>query len=158
MQKKYRIELAEDERAMLERLASSTKEAARKVLRAKMLLRLDESSQGEGWRINEVAEVYEVSVSTVLRIRQQWCQRGSEAVLSRKPYPKGLHRRFDGEQEAKLIALCCSEPPTGHARWSLRLLADKVVELQIVEQASYEGIRRILKKTRLSLGKSGSGV
>jgi transposase len=98
-----------------------------------------------------IAEAVEVSQPTVSRVRKQYVEQGLEAALNRRPPTREYVRKLDGVQEAKLIALACAKPPTGQARWSLRLLADKLVELEIVEDAvSYQTVRRMLKKTRSS--------
>jgi transposase len=92
----------------------------------------------------------EVSQPTVARVRRQYFEEGLEAALNRRPPKREYHRKLDGEQEARLVALACSQPPEGHARWSLRMLADRLVELEIVEDVSYQTVRRTLKKTRSS--------
>ena len=97
-----------------------------------------------------IAEAVESSQPTVSRVRKQYCCEGLEAALNRRPPNREYRRKLDGEQEARLVALACSRPPEGHARWSLRLLADKVVELEIVEDVSYQTVRRTLKKTNSS--------
>ena len=95
----------------------------------------------------EVAEAVETSQPTVARIRKQYVEEGLQAALNRRPPRREYHRKLDGEQEARLIALACSEAPQGEARWSLRLLADKLVELEVVDDVSYQTVRRTLKKT-----------
>ena len=112
-------------------------------------MKADVSEAGEGWSDSRIIEALERSVSMVYRVRKQWVEEGLEAVLSRKAPPRpSVPRIFDGEKEARLIALACSKPPAGHARWSLRLLESKVVELGLVEAASDSTIQRVLKKTR----------
>lgn len=118
---------------------------------ARILLKADQSSQGPRWVDEQVAEAVEVSQPTVARVRKRYFQEGLEAALNRRPPNREYHRKLDGEQEARLVALACSEPPEGQARWSLRLLADRLVELEIVEEVSYQTVRRILKKTSSSL-------
>jgi transposase len=101
--------------------------------------------------VNEkVAQAVEVSQPTVSRVRKQYFEEGLQAALNRRPPKREYHRKLDGEQEARLIALACSEPPEGHSRWSLRLLADKLVELEVVDDVSYQTVRRTLKKTNSS--------
>jgi hypothetical protein len=95
----------------------------------------------------QVAEAVETSQPTVARVRKQYVQEDLEAALNRRPPNREYHRKLDGEQEARLLALACSEPPEGRARWSLRLLADRLVELEVVEEISYQTVGRVLKKT-----------
>jgi Homeodomain-like domain len=119
-------------------------------MKARILLKADVSEGGEGWSDNQIIEALETSPSMVYRVRKQLVEEGFEAVLSRKPRATpAVPRIFDGEKEAKLIALACSEPPKGRARWTLRLLENKVVELNIVDRASDSTIGRTLKKTSL---------
>jgi transposase len=122
------------------------KSSAARLLKARILLKADVSEAGEGWSDSRIIEALETSVSMVYRARRQLVEEGLEAVLSRKAPPRpSVPRIFDGEKEARLIALACSKPPEGHARWSLRLLESKVVELGIVEAASDSTIQRVLK-------------
>lgn len=124
------------------------KSSAGRLLKARILLKADVSEAGEGWSDSRIVEALETSVSMVYRVRRQLVEEGLEAVLSRKaPARPSVLRIFDGEKEARLIALACSKPPEGHARWTLRLLESKVVELGIVEAASDSTIQRVLKKT-----------
>jgi len=150
MKKKYPVILSEAEREHLKSLiAAGTAPAARKLTHARILLKADQSPEGPGWVDEQVAEAVETSQPTVARVRKQYFEEGLEAALNRRPPNRVYHRKLDGEQEARLIALACSEPPEGQARWSLRLLADKkLVELEIVqEEVSYQTVRRTLKKT-----------
>ena len=118
-------------------------------MKARILLKADVSEAGEGWSDSRIVKAVETSVSMVYRVRRQLVEEGLEAVLSRKaPARPSVPRIFDGEREARLIAVACSKPPEGHARWSLRLLESKVVGLGIVEAASDSTIQRVLKKTR----------
>ena len=120
-------------------------------MKARILLKADVSEGGEGWSDNQIIEALETSPSMVYRVRKQLVEEGFEAVLNRKPRATpAVPRIFDGEKEAKLIALACSEPPKGRARWTLRLLEKKVVELNIVDRASDSTIGRTLKKTSSS--------
>src|SRR5499433_529629 len=126
-------------------------EVARRVLKARILLKADVSEAGKGWSDNRIIEALETSPSMVYRVRKQLVEEGFEAVLTRKPRATpAVARIFDGEKEAKLIALACSKPPKGRARWTLRLLENKVVELGIVDRASDSTIGRALKKTLFS--------
>jgi len=146
--KKYVVRLSPDEREQLEALIRKGRSPARRLLKARILLKADVSDAGAGWSDSRIVEALETSVSMVFRVRQQLVEEGLEAVLSRKQRATpGVARIFDGEKEAKLIALACSKPPKGRARWTLRLLEKKVVELNIVDRASDSTIGRTLKKT-----------
>jgi hypothetical protein len=145
--KKYVVQLSGDERARLEGLIGKGKGPVMRLLKARILLRADVSELGEGWSDSRIIEALDTSPSMVYRVRRQLVEEGFEAVLSRKQRATpAVAPIFDGEKETKLIALACSEPPKGYARWSLRLLEDKVVERAIVEQASNRTICRVLKK------------
>lgn len=149
--KKYVVDLSADERERLIKLINTGKSPARLLMRARILLKADASDTGEGWSDSQIAAALETSVNTVGLIRQQLVQEGLESVLTRKHSPASARRKvFDGAAEAKLIALACSAPPKGRTRWTLKLLEDKVVELNIVERASDNTIGRTLKKTRSS--------
>ena len=146
--KKYVVRLSGDEREQLAALIRKGSSPAHRLLKARILLKADVSEAGEGWSDNEIIEALETSASMVYRVRKQLVEEGREAVLSRKPRATpAVPRIFDGEKEAKLIALACSKPPKGRARWTLRLLENKVVELNIVDRASDSTIGRTLKKT-----------
>src|SRR6516162_6418716 len=135
--KKYVVRLSGEERERLETLIRKGKSPARRVLKARILLKADVSEAGKGWSDNRIIDALETSPSMVYRVRKQLVEEGFEAVLSRKPRAMpAVARIFDGEKEAKLIALACSKPPKGRARWTLRLLENKVVELGIVDRAS----------------------
>src|SRR6202171_5947051 len=144
--KKYVVRLSGEEREQLEALIRKGKSAAQRLLKARILLKADVSEAGEGWSDNRIIKALETSASMVYRVRKQLVEEGFEAVLSRKQRATpAVARIFDGEKEAKLIALACSKPPKGRARWTLRLLEKKVVELQIVDRASDSTIGRALK-------------
>ena len=146
--KKYVVRLSGDEREQLATLIRKGSSPAQRLMKARILLKADVSEGGEGWSDNQIIEALETSPSMVYRVRKQLVEEGFEAVLSRKPRATpAVPRIFDGEKEAKLIALACSEPPKGRARWTLRLLENKVVELNIVDRASDSTIGRTLKKT-----------
>ncbi len=149
MKKKYTVILTEGEREELQRLIAAGTAPARKLTHARILLKADQSPEGAGWVDERIAEAVETSQPTVSRVRKQYVEEGLEAALNRRAPNREYHRKLDGEQEARLIALSCGEPPTGHARWSLRLLADKLVELEIADSVSYQTVGRILKKTSL---------
>lgn len=149
--KKYIVTLSDEERQQLTTLIHSGKHPAQKLLKARILLKADTSQGGEGWSDGQIAVALETSVDTVARTRQRLVEEGVEAALIRKHSPNSARRRiFDGAAEARLIALACSKPPAGRARWTLQLLEEAVVELKIVERASDNTIGRTLKKTRSS--------
>jgi len=149
--KRYVVKLSGEERSQLEGLLRKGKSAARRLLKARILLKADVSEAGEGWSDSRIIEALETNPSMVYRVRKQLVEEGVEAVLSRKQRAMpAVPRIFDGEKEAKLTALACSKPPKGRARWTLRLLESKVVELGIVDRASDSTIGRTLKKTRSS--------
>jgi DNA-binding transcriptional ArsR family regulator len=147
MKKKYPVILSEAQRERLKSLIAAGSAPARKLTHARILLKADQSPEGPGWVDEQVAEAVETSQPTVCRVRKQYFEEGLQAALNRRPPNREYHRKLDGEQEARLIALACSEPPEGQARWSLRLLADKMVELEVVDDLSYQTVRRTLKKT-----------
>jgi hypothetical protein len=145
--KRYVVRLSAEEREQLQSLIRKGKSPANRLLKARILLKADISEAGEGWSDSKIIEALETSASMVYRVRRRLVEEGFEAVLSRKQRATpAVAPIFDGEKEAKLIALACSKPPKGYARWSLRLLEDKVVELKIVDQASDSTIGRVLKK------------
>jgi len=146
--KTYVVRLGGEERQQLETLVRKGKSPARRVLKARILLKADVSEAGEGWSDSRIIEALDASPSMVYRVRKQLVEEGLEVVLSRKQRATpAVPPIFDGEKEAKLIALACSKPPKGRARWTLRLLENKVVELGIVDRASDSTIWRTLKKT-----------
>src|ERR1700726_3398864 len=146
--KKYVVRLSGEERERLETLIRKGKSPAQRMLKARILLKADVTEAGEGWSDSQIIEALETSPSMVYRARKQLAEEGFEAVLSRKQRATpAVARIFDGEKEAKLIALACSKPPKGRARWTLRLLEKKGVELRIVDRASDSTIGRALKKT-----------
>ena len=146
--KRYVVRLSAEERAQLDALIRKGKSPAQRLLKARILLKADVSEAGEGWSDSRIMAALETSASMVYRVRKQLVEEGLEAALSRKQRATpAVAPIFDGEREAKLIALACSKPPKGRARWTLRLLERKVVELEIVERASDSTIGRVLKKT-----------
>jgi transposase len=145
--KKYVVRLSAEERQQLQAMIRKGKSSAQRLMKARILLKGDVSEGGEGWSDSQIVKALETSATTVYRARQQLVEEGLEAALSRKkPSRPSVLPIFDGEKEAKLIALACSKPPEGRSRWSLRLLENKVVELDIVERASDSTIGRVLKK------------
>jgi transposase len=156
--KKYVVKLGEAERNQLQALTNKGKSPAKRLLKARILLKADASEHGEGWSSSQIVKALGTSMSMVTRVRRQLVEEGFEAVLSRKQRATpAITPIFDGGKEARLTALACSTPPEGYARWTLRLLEDKVVELGIVERASGNTIGRVLKKTRFSLTAKNSG-
>ena len=146
--KKYNVRLSDDERGRLKDLIHKGRSAAQFLTKARILLKADLSEAGDGWSDGRIAAALDTSIATVERTRRQFVEAGLDAVLTRKYNPNCARPRiFDGEAEAKLIALSCGPAPAGHARWTLRLLEEKVVELQIVASASDNTIGRTLKKT-----------
>ncbi len=144
--KKYVVRLSAGERERLEVLIRKGKSPAQRLLKARILLKADISEDGAGWSDSRIIRALETSPSMVYRVRQQLVEEGLEAVLSRKQRATpAIPRIFDGEKEARLIALACSKPPKGRARWTLRLLENKVVELEIVNRASDSTIGPVLK-------------
>ena len=150
--KKYIVTLTESEREDLQTLIRKGKAAARKLLHARILLKADSSLGQPAWSDEAISEALEVSLSTVGRVREQFVENGVTAALERQPAKRIYERKLDGEREARLVALVCSQPPQGSPRWTLQLLADKMVELGYVEEISDETIRRTLKKMNLSPG------
>lgn len=146
--KKYVVRLSAEEREQLQALIRKGKSPARRLLKARILLKADVSDLGEGWSDGRIIKALDTSASMIYRVRKQLVEEGLEAVLSRKPRTTPpVPAIFDGEKEAELIALACSKPPRGRVRWTLRLLENKVVELGIVDRASDSTIGRTLKKT-----------
>lgn len=143
--KKYVVTLSAEERSYLRDLISKGKSSARTLTRARILLKSD--TEGDGWTDERIAEAVEVSRPTVERVRKRFVTGGLEAALYRKEQKRHKARVFDGDAEARLIALACSPPPEGHSRWSIRLLTDRVVQLNVVGPVSRETVRRTLKKT-----------
>jgi transposase len=148
MAKRYRVTLTAAERDELERLISRGKAAARTLAHARVLLQADASEAGPGWTDDAIAEAVRVSVRTIERVRQCFVEEGLDAALRPKPSRRVYRGKLDGEQEAKLIALACSAPPEGKRRWTLRLLAARLVELEVVPEVSHETVRQVLGKKR----------
>jgi transposase len=150
MKKRYPVTLTDTERDQLKRLIAAGTEAARKLTHARILLKADQGPGGPGWVDEAIAEAVEVSQPTVARVRRQYVEQGLEAALNRRAPRREYARKLDGAQEARLIALACGKPPEGQDRWSLRLLADKLAELEVVDEVSHQTVRRVLKKTSSS--------
>jgi transposase len=146
--KKYIVRLTEPERAELLELVARGKAARHKRTHARVLLKTDAGSGGAAWTDTQIAEALELHPNTVAGIRQRFVEQGLEAALNRKKrVTPARARKLDGRGEARLIALACGEPPAGHARWTLRLLADQLVVLEMVDSISHETVRQVLKKT-----------
>ena len=151
--KKYKVTLTADERNSLQALIAAGKAAAQKLIHARILLKADAAPGGPAWIDERIAEAVEVNLRTVERVRQRFVEQGLEAALVRKPQARpSCERKLDGAGEARLVALACSEPPAGRCRWTLQLLADRLVELDVVEAISDETVRQVLKKTSSSRG------
>lgn len=150
----YQVKLSKEERDHLINMLSNGVENARKLARARILLKADEN-----WTGAETANALDVGQATVERVRKRYCQEGLDSAINRKPPNREYERKIDGKTEAHLVALVCGDPPSGHAHWNLRLLAEKLVTLEQVEieSVSYETVRRVLKKTNLSLGRRKNG-
>jgi hypothetical protein len=149
--KKYVVELSAQERARLGGLISKGKASAKLILKARILLKADRSEAGDGWADEQIARALDTNVTMVARVREKLVTEGLDAVLTRKKRATPpIAPIFDGSAQAKLTALACSQPPAGRARWTLRLLAEKVVELEIVEAAHFNTVGRALKKTTSS--------
>ena len=156
--KKYIVTLTEEEREALGILTSKGKHKSQKILNALILLGCDESKFQEKNLIGkEIARVLNVSMKKIDRIKKRFLEEGLDIALSGRKASRIYEKKADGDFEAHLVALSCSNPPEGFTRWSLRLLADKVVELDYINSVSHETIRRILKKTKLSLGNIKNG-
>jgi len=149
MNKKYRVALIERERAALSQGLTAGRHRARELLHARILLKADEGSERPAWVDDAIAAALDVSRSTVERVRKRFVVEGLESALKHRRPRREYRRKLDGEQEAHLVALACTPPPVGRRRWTLRLLADKLVELRYVDGVSYETVRQVLKKNRL---------
>jgi transposase len=144
--KRYIVRLSTSEREQLDALVSKGKANARKIVHAQILLKVDEA--GPKWTDEQASEAFGVHTNTVRFIRERFVFEGLESALNRKPQIRpSRERTFDGEKEARLLAVACSQPPEGRVRWTLRLLAGRLVELQVVDRVSHETVRQALKKT-----------
>ena len=155
---KYIVRLSDEERAYLEDLIhTGTHRAAATLIHARILLKADIGPGGSSWDDARIAEAVECGASTVYRVRQAFVEEGLTAALFRKKPTGRLYRKLDGVQEAQLITLACSTPPSGRTHWTMRLLADRLVELQVVESISPECVRMTLKKTNSNPGCRSNG-
>jgi hypothetical protein len=152
VRKRHTVRLSEEERARLHTLIGQGVAPARALTHARILLRANQGQAGPGWTDAAIGAALEVNPATVARVRMRYVAAGLEAAVYRKAPEREYRRRLDGEQEAHLAALACSAPPEGRKHWTLRLLADRLVELEVVESVSYETVRQVLKQTASSRG------
>ena len=156
MAKRYIVELSDEERNHLQTFVCTGRRGARQINHARILLQADIKQSGGGYRDPQIQEGLGVSVRTIERVRRRFVEEGLESSIHHRS-GAGRKRKMQGEQEAHLIALRCRKPPVGHARWTLRLLADQMVELGYMEQLSHETVRQTLKKMNCSLGARSAG-
>ena len=149
---KHIVRLNPEERKYLIELTKEGKASAKKILYGRILLRADAGEGGENRRDREIKVLEKVSTDTVSRIRRLFVKEGLEPALSRKPHRRKKPRKLDEEQEAKLVALCCGQAPEGKIRWTIKLLADQLVDMKVVQSIALETVRRTLKKMNVSLG------
>ena len=152
MPKPYLVRLPEGERAWLHTLIGQGVAPARALAHARILLKANQGEAGPGWTDAAIAAALEVNPATVARVRRLYCTSGLQAAVHRKAPEREYRRKLDGAQEAHLAALACSAPPEGHTRWTLRLLAERLVALEVVDAVSYETVRQVLKQTASSRG------
>ena len=152
MRKQYVVRLSEEERAQLLTLIGRGPAPARAQTHARILLKANQGEAGPGWTDDAISSALEVDRTTVSRIRKLYVIEGLEAALHRKAPERVYRRKLDGDQEARLVAVACSEPPSGQQRWTLRLLAQQLVALEVVETVSYETVRQTLKQTGSNRG------
>jgi transposase len=158
MSPRYRVTLTKDERTELENLTRRGKTNARRFVHARALLLSDAGPDGPAWNVGDTAEALGITNRTVEHLKKRFVEDGLEVALERKPREKPPREvTFDGEFEARLIALACSDTPEGHRRWTVRLLADKAVELKLAKSVSHMTVQRVLKKTNLSLISASTG-
>ena len=152
MAKKYRVTLTEDERTMLTTMLTSGSAPARTLTHARILLKADQAAGGPAWTDEAIRDALDVGLSTIARVRERFVEQSIDDALHRRPSPRPRQRLLDGADEARLLALTCSAVPEGNERWTLRLLADKMVELEYVDRVSHETVRQVLKKTNSNRG------
>jgi transposase len=158
MAPRYRVTLSEEERGELEALTRRGKTPARRFIRARALLLCDAGAHGPAWNVADVAAALGISNRSIEHLKKRFVEEGLESALARKPREKPPRDvKFDGAFEARLIALACSEVPEGYRRWTVRLLADKAVELEFAESVSHMSVQRILKKMNFSLTAVNTG-
>lgn len=152
MAKKYRVTLTEDERTMLTTMITTGSAPARTLTHARILLKADQAEGGPAWTDDAIRDALDVGLSTIARVRERFVELSIDDALYRRSTPRPRQRLLDGTEEAHLLALTCSAVPEGNERWTLRLLADKMVELEYVDRISHETIRQVLKKMNSSRG------
>jgi transposase len=152
MKQRYMVTLTQAQRQQLKDLISAGTGPARALAHARILLKADQGDHGPGWKDEDIGAALEVGRPTIARVRQRFAREGLEAALHRRSPNRQYQRKLDGRQEAHLVAVACSAPPEGQGRWTLRLLANRMVELEHVDSLSYETVRRVLKKTGSSPG------
>lgn len=157
MDVKYVVKLSSEEYASLSTQVRGGQAAAATLTHARILLKANAGAAGPAWPDTKIAEALDVGLATVHRVRQAYVEDGLDAALHRKKPTGRQYRKLDGEQEARLVVLACSAPPEGRCRWTLKLLAEKLVELEVVEAISPECVRATLKKTTSSRGNGGNG-
>jgi transposase len=157
MPKKYRVKLSKEQRELLEELTSKGTMKVRAYKRAQILLLADEAQGTSRKSDKQIAEQVQTSTATVQRVRQRYVETGLDGALTEKPR-SGAPPRISSHQRAQITSLACSEPPEGYGRWSLRLLATKLVELELIDQISHDSVDRVLKKMNLSLTSNDNGV
>lgn len=151
--KRYKIKLLKDEVKELESIIAKGSHSTHKFRAAYVLLNCDEGKYSDKVTNEQISKVLKIGMRTVDRIKKRFIEEGLEGVLQRKPTSRIYEKKIDGDIEAKLVKLCCSEPPSGYSKWSLRLLADKMVELNYIDYISHVAVGNTLKKTNLSLGR-----
>lgn len=154
---RYKVTLTSKERDQLEAMIKKGKHSSLQFRNACILLNCDEGDYGQKVSNEQIAQMLQITSKTVERLKQRFIEEGFEACIDRKPYPEVKEIKTDGDFEAHLVAMSCSKAPDGYTRWSLRMLADKMVELAYVESVSHETVRQVLKKTKLSRGGSKAG-
>ena len=153
MNKKYIVELTSEERSKLKAMVKKGKASAYKIKHAHILLKADQCPEGAGWKDNEIAKAFHCHITTVENLRRRMVEHGLDAAIERAKHIVHKPRALDGRAEAKLVAIACSEAPQGRNKWTLRLLADKMAELKIVDSISYGTVRNVLKKHYQALAK-----
>jgi len=154
---RYKVTLRQDEHELCKNTLNKGKHSSQQYRNACILINTDEGPFGQKLSNEQVAQVLQINTKTVERVKQRFVEEGFDACMDRKPYPKKGPVKTDGDFEAHLIALSCSEAPEGYARWSLRMLADKMVELKYTDSISHEAVRQVLKKTKSNRGGSKVG-
>ncbi len=150
---RFKVTLTKEEREQLQAVLGKGKHSSQQYRNACILINSDESSFGDKSSNEHIAKVLQINTKTVERVKKRFVEEGFEECIDRKPYPKLEPKKVDGDFEAHLIAISCSKAPEGMARWSLRMLADKMVELKYIDSVSHETVRQVLKKTKLNRGK-----